>query len=111
MCQAIDVNLEVSQELRDDLEREVDDDDREIDDDVVEEEEVNVDEEEEDYFKDVETIRAKWSMDGATTLDEAIEKLHEFIEVLRQYKRDGFELIETINDDYGFLKQRGGSRS
>jgi len=49
------------------------------------------------------TIRGKWQMDGAKTIDEAIVKLHEFIDYLREKKNEGWELREEINDDWGFL--------
>jgi len=48
-------------------------------------------------------IRAKWSMDDASTIDEAVIKLNEFIEYLKSLKNDGWELREPIQDDYGFL--------
>lgn len=106
MCQVVNANLELEEESIGEIEEES------IGESIGEgegPEENEGDEgdegEEEDYFKDVETIRAKWQMDGAKTLDEAIEKLHDFIEFLRQCKRDGYELIEPINDDYGFMKQ------
>jgi hypothetical protein len=48
-------------------------------------------------------IRAKWTIDGAATIDEAIEKLNDFIEHLRALKVEGWALREPIDDDYGFL--------
>lgn len=48
-------------------------------------------------------IRAKWSIDDASTIDEAIVKLNEFIEYLKTLKNDGWELRDPIQDDYGFL--------
>ena len=48
-------------------------------------------------------IRAKWSIDDASTIDEAIVKLNEFIEYLKSLKNDGWEFREPIQDDYGFL--------
>ena len=48
-------------------------------------------------------IRAKWTIDGANTIDEAIEKLNDFIEYLRSLKEEGWKLREPIDDDYGFL--------
>jgi hypothetical protein len=51
-------------------------------------------------------IRAKWQMDGARTLDEAINKLKGFIEYLRELKDDGWELRDSVEDDYGFLYKR-----
>lgn len=60
---------------------------------------------EDDEFDDSPIIRAKWSIDGASTLDEAVEKLHEFIAYLKSLKEEGWELRDTIDDDYGFLKK------
>lgn len=57
------------------------------------------DEEEEENI----CIRAKWSIDDASTIDEAIEKLNRFIEYLRSLKNEGWEFREPIQDDYGFL--------
>ena len=48
-------------------------------------------------------IRAKWSIDDASTIDEAVIKLNQFIEYLKSLKNDGWELREPIQDDYGFL--------
>jgi hypothetical protein len=48
-------------------------------------------------------IRAKWTIDDAKTIDEAVDKLHSFIEYLKSLKEEGWELREPINDDYGFL--------
>lgn len=48
-------------------------------------------------------IRAKWTIDDAKTIDEAIEKLNGFIEYLKSLKEEGWELREPIYDDYGFL--------
>jgi hypothetical protein len=62
----------------------------------------------EDSYSEEEsiTIRAKWSMDNAKTIDEAIEKLQEYIEYLRSLKSDGWELNDPIEDDYGFLYKK-----
>ena len=48
-------------------------------------------------------IRAKWLMDGATTLAEAATKLREYANELDQLARDGWTLEQPIEDDYGFL--------
>lgn len=36
-------------------------------------------------------------------LDEAIEKMYNFIEYLKQLKVEGWELRDKVEDDYGFL--------
>ena len=51
-------------------------------------------------------IRAKWQMDGAKTLDEAVTKLQRFIEHLEALKNDGWELTAPIDDDYGFIRKQ-----
>ncbi len=79
--------------------------DEELDSEEAEDSYSEEEEEEDEEEDDSPIIRAKWSMDGASTLDEAIEKLNEFIEYLRSLKADGWELRDTIDDDYGFLKK------
>lgn len=61
----------------------------------------NHDEEAEDDL----IIRAKSSIDGAKTLDEAIDMLYDFIDYLRNLKNLGYELRDPVEDDYGFLKR------
>jgi len=73
----------------------------EEDGDDVEGDEDEDEEEDEDYI-----IRAKWQMDGAATLDEAIEKLRDFIEYLDVLKKDGWELRQPVEDDYGYIYKR-----
>lgn len=55
-----------------------------------------------------ETIRAKWTMDGATTLEEAAVQLEQFAALLRKGHEDGFVLEGPINDDYGFVTHPEG---
>lgn len=65
----------------------------------------NYDSEDEDaLFENEITIRAKWTMDGAETLDQAIQYLHNFAAGLAEYKAEGWELRDTVGDDYGFLE-------
>lgn len=60
-------------------------------------------EEEED---DSEIIRAKWLYDGCKTLDEIIERLEGQIEYINKLKSENWELIDKVNDDYGFMRQK-----
>jgi hypothetical protein len=64
--------------------------------------------EDDDYYElynnDI-IIRGKWMMDGADSIDEAIEMLQNEIEGLKAYKEEGWELQEPIRDDYGFLRR------
>ena len=54
---------------------------------------------------DCHIIRAKWTMDGAWNLDEAVRKLLRFAEYLQTIKADGWELRSPIDDDYGYVYQ------
>ena len=68
------------------------------------EDEWEEDEESEEWCaENVEIIRAKWSMDGAETLEEAAQLMENFAKQLRQLKTEGYILIDTIDDDYGFI--------
>lgn len=51
-------------------------------------------------------IRAKWSMDGATTLAEAAEKLRAFAGELDGMAAKGYELTRPVDDDYGFAARK-----
>jgi hypothetical protein len=48
-----------------------------------------------------ETIRAKWTMDGATTLPEAAAKLRAFADELDRMHAEGYRLERPVEDDYG----------
>lgn len=48
-------------------------------------------------------IRAKWVMDGSTTLKEAAETLRAFATHLEEGSDDGWELKGEVSDDYGFI--------
>ena len=50
-------------------------------------------------------LKAKWSLDGTSTLDEVIERSYELIEYYKQLKADGWELEGSIEDDWGFLRR------
>lgn len=60
----------------------------------------------EDERDNIQYLRAKWMFDGAKTLDEVIQKLNEHIEYIEQLKRDGWELIDKVSDDYGPMVQK-----
>ncbi len=64
------------------------------------------DQDDEDDVADwpVETIRAKWTMDGATTLAEAAVKLRRYADYLERLKGDGWELTQPVVDDYGWIE-------
>ena len=50
-------------------------------------------------------VRAKWKMDGASTLSEAAEMLEDFAEYLRGLEKEGWQLENAVEDDYGFLEK------
>lgn len=59
---------------------------------------------------DIEYLRAKWMFDGAKTLDEVIQKLRQHIEHIEELKREGWELIGEVQDDYGPMVQKRDAR-
>ena len=52
-------------------------------------------------------LRAKWTMDGATTLAEAARLFRERADELDELARAGFELEQTVQDDYAFIVRPG----
>ena len=54
-----------------------------------------------------EIIRAKWTMDGATTLPEAAAKLRERADMLDAMDAAGWRLERPVDDDYGFVLAPG----
>lgn len=58
-----------------------------------------------DSLDDIEYIRAKWTYDGARTLDEVIDRLHAQIEYIKSLKTEGWELIDEVSDDYGPMRK------
>jgi hypothetical protein len=52
-----------------------------------------------------DSIRAKWMLDGATTLEEAALLTEEAAKALRALAAAGWELAEPVEDDYGFLRR------
>lgn len=48
--------------------------------------------------------RAKWTTDGAKTLEEAAEKLEQAAAGLRELSRDGVIFRQPVEDDYGYLE-------
>lgn len=55
-----------------------------------------------DEITEDDCIRAKWTIDGATTLAEAAQKAREFADYLQGLHDQGYVLREPIDDDYGF---------
>ncbi len=55
--------------------------------------------------KEDEIIRAKWTIDGASTLAEAAQKAREFADHLQGLHDQGYVLREPVADDYGFIRK------
>lgn len=51
------------------------------------------------------TIRAKWTMDGATTLTGAAEALRHLADELVAMEADGWQLMWPVEDDYGTIRR------
>jgi hypothetical protein len=51
-----------------------------------------------------DTIRGKWTMDGATTLTEAAERLEALAGQFRTLEAAGWSLASPVEDDYGVLQ-------
>ena len=56
-----------------------------------------------------EVVRAKGSMDGATTLEAAAEMLEGQAAWLRTLHNQGWTLQSPVEDDYGFLVDPTGN--
>lgn len=52
-------------------------------------------------------LRAKWTIDGAATLSEAATMLRAEADSLEKMEKDGWQLQEPVEDDYGFLSFTG----
>ena len=63
-------------------------------------------EEEDEVIDEPEIIRAKWVMDGAKTLQEAAEMLRYESGRLLELAEQGWELIQPVEDDYGFIEKK-----
>lgn len=65
-------------------------------------------EEYEEYdFENEICLRAKWMFDGAGTIDECIELCKAQIKYLQELKDEGWELTDSVHDDYGYLRKDG----
>lgn len=49
-------------------------------------------------------VRAKWTLDGAASIDQIIEKLRNEIRYYETLRESGWELVQAIDDDYGWLR-------
>lgn len=62
-----------------------------------------------DEIEDI--IRAKWTIDEARTLSEAAALLRAKADELEQLEREGWQLIDRVYDDYGYITRGGGHES
>jgi hypothetical protein len=53
--------------------------------------------------KEERVVRAKWTMDESETMDEMAEKLEQKAEYIRDLKEEGWELEDSVQDDYAIL--------
>lgn len=49
--------------------------------------------------------RAKWTFDGAEDVEEMAVLLEEKAKHLRELREDGWELDQTVDDDYAYLSR------
>lgn len=56
-----------------------------------------------DTEDDDEIVRGKWLLEGATSIEEIIDNLKNFIEYMKDLRKSGFELAQPVEDDYGYL--------
>ena len=62
--------------------------------------------EDDDEYDGSDIIRAKWSMDGASTLTEAAHQLRLYASSLEKLESEGWQLTGPVEDDYGFIEKR-----
>lgn len=53
--------------------------------------------------KEEMVVRAKWTFDGANSIEDMAEKLEQKAKALRELDEDGWELEDEVRDDYAFL--------
>lgn len=66
---------------------------------------MNEDEENELVADSTLVIRAKWSIDGATSLEDAAVRAGEFAAYLRDLAGEGYELTGPVENDCGFARK------
>lgn len=55
-------------------------------------------------------IRAKWTMDGSESIDQAIEKFEYRAEQLRALKDAGWDIHNPVTNDYAYLRRTPADR-
>jgi hypothetical protein len=69
-------------------------------------EDADAEEEEPGLESSFVTVRSKWALDGADSIDQMVEYLLNSIEYYRRMKREGWELAGRIFDDVGYLVRK-----
>jgi hypothetical protein len=59
----------------------------------------------EDDEEEIEVIRGCWALDGCESLESAIASAKCFLEHLENLRDEGYELLEPVEDDCGYLKK------
>jgi hypothetical protein len=70
--------------------------------------ETDLDDDDVDEWEGEEIVRAKWCMDGARTLSECASALRVHAERMERLERDGWQLTDLVESDYGIIKQHEG---
>lgn len=52
-------------------------------------------------------VRAKWTIDGATTLKEAAQQSRDFADYLENLEQEGYQFYQPVDSDYGFATPGG----
>jgi hypothetical protein len=60
---------------------------------------------EDDEDEEIEVIRGCWALDGCESLESAIESTKCFLEHLEHLRDEGYEFLEPVEDDCGYLKK------
>ena len=68
--------------------------------------EIEIETESEQESENYDIIRAKWSFDGCTTLQEVIEKCEILKNHYTKLIEEGWQLESAIEDDYGHIRRR-----
>lgn len=53
--------------------------------------------------KEERVVRAKWTMDESETMDEMAERLEQKAEYIRELKEEGWELEDSVQNDYAII--------
>ena len=60
---------------------------------------------------DFAEMALKWTCDGTSSIDDAVEALQEFVKDLRDYQDNGFELTEPVDGGRFWLEKVNQGKS